>query len=179
MKPKRPIAIAITLLLIIFLIIAVAAYFTGGKEEQFTEKNSVPVYFVRTFDNEFKLMPVRRKIYEEEDKLKVALGELLRGPDKNEKERGYNTEIPKNTELIELKETPERITINLTRNFETGGGSASMTLRVEQLTNTVLDTVENKPVYLELDGERVKHVGGEGVIIPQPLTRNLNRGQDI
>ena len=54
-----------------------------------------------------------------------------------------------------------------------------MALRLEQITNTALDSVDKKPVYLEIEGERIKYFGGEGVMVPQPLSRNLNKGQDI
>lgn len=179
MKSKKPIAIFIFLLLIILVLIAVIAYFTGKKEESLTDKNSVAVYFVRTRDTDYKLAPVRRKIYEKENKLKVAIGELLRGPDKNEKNSGYYSEIPKETELIELKETPDRITINFSSEFEAGGGSASMTARLKQVINTSLDSAKTKPIYLQIDGENVKSLGGEGIMVPRPLSRNLNRGQNL
>ncbi len=179
MKIKRTILITAILLIVTLVPIITISNFIKKDREVFTDKNSVTVYFVRTFDNDLKLLSVRRKIYEKEDRLKVALGELLRGPENNEKKLGYSTEIPVKTELIELKETPERIIINLSREFEKGGGSASMTLRLQQLVNTALDSADKKPVYLELEGEQVKHIGGEGVMIPQPLSGNLSRGQNI
>ena len=54
-----------------------------------------------------------------------------------------------------------------------------MALRLKQLINTALDSVDKKPIYLEIEGEQIKYLGGEGIMVPQPLSRNLNKGQDI
>lgn len=163
------------------VILGMAIYdLTKEKPGDFTEKNSVAVYFARSLgENTYRLDSVRRKIYESENRLEIAIAELLKGPVKNEKKLGYFSEIPLATRLIEIKETPQRTVINLSEEFEAGGGSSSMTLRLEQLINTVLDVVAEKPVYLEINGEQVKYIGGEGVSVPQPLSVNLNRGQDI
>jgi len=179
MNAKKNRAAAIILLIIIFVIIAIVANIKRRQQPALTKDNSVAIYFVESYDNEFSLTPVKRKIHKGEDRLKIALNELLKGPDKNEKNLGYFTEIPEETKIIEIKEAPERVIINLSQEFEQGGGSASMTLRLKQLVNTVLDSVEEKPVYLELNGKQVKHIGGEGVMVPQPLTKNLDMGQDI
>ncbi len=179
MKIQRTMIISAVLLVVILVPLVMFNNFIKKNPDTLTNKNSVAVYFIRVIENDFKLTPVRRKIYKKEQKLKVALGELLRGPGPNEKKLGYSTEIPKETEVLEIRKTPERITINLSEEFEKGGGSASMITRIQQLVNTALDSAEKKPVYLEIEGVQVKHIGGEGVMVPQPLARNLNRGQDI
>lgn len=167
------------LTIVVLLVVAVIMVYPRT-QNNVEDKNSVPVYFVKTYgENDFKLQSVRRKIYKDENSLKVALSELLKGPTKNEENLGYFSEIPKQTQLIELKETPERVTINISKDFEIGGGSAAMSLRLEQLVNTALNSVDKKPVYLELEGEQVRYIGGEGVIVPQPLSGNLNKSQDI
>ena len=164
----------------LFLLTAAFLGFMKKDENVFTKKNTAPVYFVKTYgENDYKLVVIRRKLPKDTFRLKTALDELLKGPAKNEKAIGYFTEIPKNTLLLELTETPERITINLSKDFKNGGGSSSITLRMEQLVNTVLDSAGEKPVYLEVEGKQIKHLGGEGIMIPQPLSRNLNRGQDL
>ena len=47
-----------------------------------------------------------------------------------------------------------------------------MSMRLKQLVNTALDAAKNKPVYLELNNKKVDFIGGEGVIVSQPLSRN-------
>jgi len=167
------------LTIVVLLIVAVIMVYPYTQKD-ITEKNSVPVYFVKSFgENDHKILYIRRKIYKGEDHLKIALSELLRGPDENEKTLGYYTEIPEKTSLIDIQETPERITVNLSQEFDTGGGSDSMQLRLRQLIHTALDSAKEKPVYLQIDSQQVKFIGGEGVIVPQPLSVNLDKGQDI
>ncbi len=164
---------------VVLLVVALIMLYPHAKKEP-GEKISVPVYFVKKYgENDYKLIYVRRKIYKDEPVLKIAISELLRGPAENEEKLGYFTEIPENTKLIELREAPQRIILNLSKEFGQGGGSSSMSLRLEQLVNTALDNVEKKPVYLEIESEQVKYLGGEGISVPRPLTGNINKGRDI
>ena len=54
-----------------------------------------------------------------------------------------------------------------------GGGSESMQVRFRQLRETILTLAKGRPVYLLIDGEKVKTIGGEGVEVPQPLGKKL------
>ncbi len=181
MKIKRKTVFIFLFIVGAFILTILLLNFLNKEEKEvLTDKNSVQVYFIRIYDeNNYKLTSVRRKIYENESRIEVALAELLRGPVRKELNSGYFTEIPEETELLSIKNDSERIIVNLSKDFEEGGGSSSMTLRVEQLINTVLDSVDKKAVYLELDGKQVQHIGGEGVVIPQPLSRNLTAGQEL
>jgi len=141
-------------------------------------QNSVSVYFVKVKNNqETSVLPVKRKIESNQTPIKTAIVELLKGPSPNEQKSGYYTEIPKNTALLGINENSDRIVINLSKDFEAGGGSESMSMRLKQVNYTAVDAAKNKPVYLELDGKQVKYIGGEGVEVPQPLLKNLNLGR--
>ncbi|MFH0702960.1 MAG: GerMN domain-containing protein [bacterium] len=135
-------------------------------------QNLVSVYFTKVIDqNDEQILPVKRKIIQDKSKsrLKFAIEELLKGPTLIEQRFGYFTEIPEKTILLGIKETPEKIIINLSKDFEAGGGSQSMTLRLKQVIYTSINSVENKSVYLELNGKQVNYIGGEGVEVPYPL----------
>jgi len=169
-NPKNLIILAISLFIVI--IVLITTFFLLIKGEKLTDKNSVKVYFVKSFQvTDFRLTPVRRKLSIDKSRLTIAITELLKGPSKKEKKAGFYTEIPSTTKLIEIKETPKDITINLSKDFELGGGSTSMGMRLKQLVNTALDAEKDKPVYLELQEKRVESIGGEGVIVTQPLSR--------
>jgi len=167
---KNLIILAISLFIVIILLLA--SLFLLTRSEKLTEKNSVPVYFVKSFSKQdFRLTPVRRKISPDNSRILNAVTELLKGPSAAEKKAGFYTEIPLTTKLIEIKENPESFIINVSKDFESGGGSTSMSMRLKQLVNTALDSAKNKPVYLELNGKKVDFIGGEGVIVSQPLSR--------
>lgn len=180
MSIKKNIVSAVAILAGLFLITALFLGFMKKDENILTEKNSVPVYFAKTYgENDYKLIVVRREFEEDESRIETAVDELLEGPTDEEKAVGSFTEVPEETKLIELRISPERVVINLSKEFGNGGGSSSITLRMEQLVNTVLDSAEERPVYLQLEGEQIKYLGGEGIMIPQPLSRNLTQGQEL
>lgn len=171
-----------SLILIISLLGAVILFsliFLLTAEEKLTEKNSVPVYFVKSIKNEnFKISAVKRKISPKDSRITVAITELLKGPSLKEKNKGYYTEIPFTTKLIGVKELPKSIEINLSKDFESGGGSTSMIMRLNQVINTALDNSKSKPVYLEINGKKANAIGGEGIIVSQPLVRNSLGGRE-
>jgi spore germination protein GerM len=61
--------------------------------------------------------------------------------------------------------------INLSKEFTMGGGTASMTARVAQVLYTATSLNPNAQVWLSIEGEPLKTLGGEGLLIEQPLTR--------
>lgn len=167
---KNLIILAISLFVVI--IILITTFFLLNKGEKLTDKNSVTVYFVKSFHvTDFRLTPVRRKFSPDKSRISTAITELLKGPTEKEIKAGFYTEIPATTKLIEIKETPKDLIINISKDFESGGGSTSMSMRLKQLVNTALDAAKNKPVYLQLNGKKVDFIGGEGVIVSQPLSR--------
>jgi hypothetical protein len=92
-----------------------------------------------------------------------AVEALLTGPQGVEVEIGQVSEIPAGTELLDIDVTDGLATADLSGDFEAGGGSLSMQLRVAQLvfTLTQFDSVDR--VDITIDGEAVEAIGGEGV----------------
>jgi spore germination protein GerM len=148
-------------------IILAAIIFLTLSGDKLVDKNSITVYFVKNS----KLIAVKRPFFSEDSKITTAITELLKGPSEREQKKGLYSEIPVKTKLLGIKETEGQIELNLSRDFESGGGSNSMILRLDQLTNTTLKAAPEKPVYLKLDGKIVKNIGGEGLYVPQPLAK--------
>lgn len=143
------------------------------KEEtnQDVPKSSVNVYFIGQNDNGEEVYKVVKREYQRTDgtKLKVSIEDLLAGPSKEETARGIYSEIPSGTKLISLVENPDKIVINLSSDFEQGGGTDGLYKRLFQLIktankNTTLD------VYLYINGKQVDVIGGEGIMLNQPLS---------
>lgn len=105
-------------------------------------------------------------------KLKFAVKALINGPTAKEKKLGVYSEIPAGTRLISITESPSRVVINLTSDFENGGGTDSLYKRLFQLIKTVKNN-SNLPLYLQLNGKQVEVIGGEGIMINQPLSEDF------
>ena len=58
--------------------------------------------------------------------------------------------------------------IDLSSAFEGGGGTESLYTRLNQLIKTATANT-NLPVYLYINGHQADVVGGEGIMIKQPL----------
>ena len=81
------------------------------------------------------------------------------------------TEIPVNSEVININEQSDKIIVNLNSAFVTGGGTDSLYKRLYQLIKTAkLNSAI--PVYLYIDGQRADVVGGEGIMLTQPLSNS-------
>lgn len=129
----------------------------------------VNVYFV-TVDkqNNQNVVPVKRKILKN-DIYKNTINALLWGPNQTEAEKKHlSTEIPHKTKLLNINDYSDMVMINLSKDFENGGGSDSMTIRLEQVANTVSDMTD-KPAYLYIEGKEVSVLGGDGIMVKQPI----------
>jgi spore germination protein GerM len=101
----------------------------------------------------------------------AALESLLEGPDSFEEDYGLDTAIPEGTQLLGLAIDGSIARVDLTSEFESGGGSLSMQTRLAQIVYTITQFPTVKGVVFSLDGEPIDVLGGEGVIIDHPLTR--------
>lgn len=101
----------------------------------------------------------------------AALETLLEGPDSFEEDYGLRTAIPDGTQLLGLSIDDGIARVDLTSEFETGGGSASMQTRLAQVVYTITQFPTVEGVVFSLDGEPIDVLGGEGIIIDHPLTR--------
>jgi hypothetical protein len=121
--------------------------------------------------------PVRRVVPRTPAVAAAALRALLRGPTAAERRAGYGTTIPAGTALRSVSVTRGVATVDLTRRYESGGGSLSMLLRVAQVvyTATRFPTVER--VAFRLDGRPVEAIGGEGVAVSPAVGRAQFEGQ--
>lgn len=119
---------------------------------------------------------VKRKyipeINQNTSKLKLAVRELIKGPSEWEKKKGIYSEIPAGTRLISITEASSRVVINLSGDFENGGGTDSLYKRLFQLIKTVKNNT-SLPLYLQLNGKQVEIIGGEGIMINQPLNEDF------
>ncbi len=140
-------------------------------EENKKEAEKVDIYFLALDANANGIYKkVQREVSEDKDKFEFAIEELLKGPNLVEKSLGAYSEIPKVTKLLGIKESGNKIIIDLSSDFQYGGGTDSIYSRMMQLIKTSLANTKNQKIYLYLDGKQINEIGGEGIMISQPLT---------
>jgi len=142
------------------------------KEE--IEYQTINIFFIAHNENGDEVYRAVKREYIPEygSQVKFAVKSLINGPSAKEKKAGVYTEIPAGTRLISITEAPSRLVINLTSDFENGGGTDSIYKRLFQLIKTVKIN-SNLPLYLQLDGKQVDVIGGEGIMINQPLSEDF------
>jgi hypothetical protein len=99
----------------------------------------------------------------------AAVDALLEGPSASERSAGVATQIPDGTQLLGLIVDDGIATVDLTSEYESGGGTASMTMRLAQVVCTLDQFPSVKGVLFQLDGRPVDVLGGEGIVIDHPL----------
>jgi Sporulation and spore germination/Immunoglobulin-like domain of bacterial spore germination len=120
------------------------------------------------------LVPVRRQIDATRAVGRAALNALFEGPTAAEADASppLTTSIPEGTILLGLDIANGLATVDLSREFESGGGSASMTGRLAQVVYTLTQFPTVDRVAFKLDGEPVTVFSGEGIVLDGPTTRD-------
>ncbi len=111
---------------------------------------------------------VEASIKQPSDFLEDAFEHLFAGPT----EGSGSSSIPPQTKLLGIQAKGDQIRVNLSEDFQSGGGSASMIGRLGQVVYTATALNPNAKVYLELNGKKIEVLGGEGLELEQPLTRD-------
>ena len=120
------------------------------------------------------LVPVHRSIDTTRAVGRAALMELLEGPRPAEANDvpGMTTNIPDGTILLGLDIADGLATVDLSREFESGGGSASMFGRLAQVVYTLTQFPTVEGVAFRLDGQPVTVFSGEGIVLDGPSVRS-------
>jgi hypothetical protein len=139
----------------------------GPGPDEPEEELSLSVYLVR----DERLGVAQRQVPRTVAVARAALEELLSGPTARDAEAGLATEIPEGTRLLDVDVRDGVATVDLSEEFESGGGTLSMQLRVAQVvfTLTQFDSVGN--VAFMIEGRQVEAIGGEGIVVSPPVDR--------
>ena len=142
--------------------------------EEFVAKNeknnSQKVLKIFLLDSSGNLKSVKRVCDSSIEKscFEYAIRELVLAPTRGEKSNGYVSEIPQGTRVLSVRESSNSIMIDLSSDFESGGGAESTYKRIKQIIKTA-NANTSVPTYLYINGKQVNVIGGEGIMIKQPL----------
>ena len=119
------------------------------------------------------LVPVLRPIERTRAVGRAALEELLAGPTPAESAgpTRLTSAVPPGTLLLGLDIADGTATVDLSREYESGGGSASMFGRLSQVVYTLTQFPTVERVAFRLDGRPVTVFSGEGIVLDGPSTR--------
>ncbi len=135
-----------------------------------TENKQEKIVKIFILDSTGKLRAVNRTCNAETEVscFKYAIKELMSAPSKWEKSKGFTSEIPQGTKVLSVRESSNNVLIDLSSNFESGGGAESTYTRIEQIIKTA-NANTSLPAYLYINGKQANVIGGEGIMIKQPL----------
>lgn len=132
------------------------------------QTTTVRVYFARNQ----KMAAATRVIPQTQAVGAAAMRALLEGPTALETEAGMFTGIPEGTRFVGLTIENGVAFVDLSSEYESGGGSLAMFTRLAQVVFTLTQFPSVDGVRFKLDGELIDILGGEGFIVDKPLSRD-------
>jgi spore germination protein GerM len=126
------------------------------------------VYWIESSKNKLIAVPIAIKAQSNDEAIASVINMLIT---ENPPESELYSAIPTNTKVLSATTKNKEIRINLSKAFTSGGGSASMQGRIIQVLYTATTLEPDAKVFLSVEGKPLKLIGGEGLEVPQPMTR--------
>ncbi|MGK7872933.1 MAG: GerMN domain-containing protein [Xenococcaceae cyanobacterium] len=140
--------------------------------KQPSKEEGVKIYWLNYSGDRAELLPSAltiEKSAQPSQILESAFKRLLAGSS----DPAYTTTIPKGTKLLGVNLDKNGVHVNLSQEFTTGGGSASMSGRLAQILYTATSLNPDGKVWIDVEGEPLEFLGGEGIMVNQPMTRKI------
>jgi spore germination protein GerM len=99
-----------------------------------------------------------------------AVKALLAGPTADEAKGGVATAIPPGTRFLGLVVDAGVARVDLSRQFDAGGGGLGLTLRLAQVACTLGEFPSVRGVRFAIDGQLVSVLSGDGAVVDTPVT---------
>lgn len=134
------------------------------------QSTTATIYLLRDTGRNLELVPTPIEVNVEQPNtvLTAAFNSLLTNI---ENSKTVSSTIPEGTKLRSLTIQDDGIHVDLSTEFTTGGGSASMTGRLAQVIYTATTLQPNANVWIDVEGKPLEILGGEGLEIERPMTR--------
>ena len=134
-----------------------------------TQSTTASIYLLKDTGRNLELVPLPIEVDTDQPNtvLTTAFNSLLTGIDGGT----ASSTIPEGTKLRSVKILDDGIHVDLSQEFTTGGGSASMSSRLAQVIYTATSLQPKAKVWIDVEGKPLEVLGGEGLLLEQPLTR--------
>ena len=118
------------------------------------------------------LVPLIREVPETQAVGGAAMNALLAGPTADETAaRAITSGVPVGSRLLGLSIEDGIATVDLSSEFESGGGSASVFIRLGQVVYTLTQFPTVQSVIFEIEGRPVTVFSSEGIVLDGPVGR--------
>ncbi|MDO8483939.1 MAG: GerMN domain-containing protein, partial [Candidatus Limnocylindrales bacterium] len=119
------------------------------------------------------LVSLLREVPETRALAGAAMSALLAGPTADESaERVITSAVPAGSRLLGLSIENGSATVDLSSEFESGGGSASVFIRLGQVVYTLTQFPTVQSVVFEIEGRPVTVFSSEGIVLDGPVGRD-------
>jgi germination protein M len=147
--------------LLIFAVIFCLLYFFFGKK-------GGALYFFKAG----KLVAVQRDYKGVKPIPAIALEFLLAGPNAEEAQKGYYSQIPSGVRMLGVLVENKIARANFSRELEEyGGGAARVQGMVRQIVYTLTEFSQISKARILIEGQEREYLGAEGYVIDHPLGR--------
>ena len=120
------------------------------------------------------LVPVAREIPEQPTVGTAAVEAVMAGPLRGEVAAGISSGVPAGSRLLGLSIADGIATVDLSREFESGGGSASVFIRLGQVVYTLTQFPTVQDVQFLVEGQPVRVFSSEGILLDGPVGRSAH-----
>jgi germination protein M len=117
------------------------------------------------------LVAVLREVPATKAVARAAVGALLAGPTGGESARAIDSEIPAGTQLLGISIDNGVATVDLSSEFESGGGTTAVRTRFGQVAYTLTQFSNVKSVAFRIEGKDTGVFDGSGAEIDRPVNR--------
>jgi spore germination protein GerM len=126
----------------------------------------VTAYWIEVQTKKFVAVPVKTNDSQNSQAIATLSNLITAVPPKD-----FYSAIPSGTRVLDYAVKDRNIYLNLSQEFTGGGGSSSMRGRVIQVLYTITSLNPDANLFLSVEGQPLKYLGGEGLELAQPLRR--------
>lgn len=132
-------------------------------------RQTLSLYWLTSADNSIDYVQQERRVraFDTQEAIRLALEELIAG----HRDPHLTTAIPPQTRVLDVRVEGNDIFLNFSPEFTQGGGSTAMMSRIAQVLYTATSQNPGARVWISVEGRALEVLGGEGLILDQPLTR--------